>query len=130
MQAISQRNLIWSDNKNTTWEIFLSKSHAKNEFGDQFQTAFCFLKKLYVMSTQVVSTLALKYFGGATLGHAIKTNFVNISDYWSRDMSNFFVYIKGPGTSFSIQFAGDVSWTGCLYFLGYWVISAFQSGTS
>ena len=101
MQAISQRNLIWSDNKNITWEIFLSKSHAKNEFGDQFQTAFCFLKKLYVMSTQVVSTLALKYFGGATLGHAIKTNFVNISDSWSRDMSNFFIYIKRPGTSFS-----------------------------
>ena len=98
MQAISQRNLIWSDNKNITWAIFLSKSHAKNPLGDQFQTAFCFLKKLYVMSMQVVSTLALKYFGGPTVGHAIKTNF---SDYWSWDMSNFFIYIKGSGTSFS-----------------------------
>ena len=41
---------------------------------DNFQTFFCFLKKLYIRLKQVVSTLVLVYFCGLRLKVTINTN--------------------------------------------------------
>ena len=45
------------------------KNMQKMRLGDQFQTSFWFLEKLYIKSKQVVSTLVLSYFGRTPLGH-------------------------------------------------------------
>lgn len=47
----------------------------KIKYGDQFQTSYCFLKKLYIRLKQMGSTLVLTHFGRFGLGHTIKTNF-------------------------------------------------------
>ena len=42
--------------------------------GDEFPTSFCFFKKLYIKSKQVVSKLDLIYFGRHLIGHTMKNN--------------------------------------------------------
>ena len=42
----------------------------------------CFLKKLYIRSKQVVSTLLLIYFGRPSLGYTIKTNCKRYAQFW------------------------------------------------
>ena len=44
--------------------------------GDQFQTSFCFLKKLHLRPTQVVSNLVFTYIGKLLLAHTIRTIFI------------------------------------------------------
>ena len=58
--------------------IFSLKNHAENEAGELAQIFFWFLKKFYLMSTQMVSTFALIYFGRLSLRHTVKTNFITL----------------------------------------------------
>ena len=74
---------------------FLKKSCRK-----WIQTFFCFLKKLYIMSTQVFSTFVL------TIWTYSKNKLYNISDCWSRNVY-FLFWIKSLGLASSVQFADD-----------------------
>ena len=58
--------------------IFLQKSCRKWGM-ENSSRPFCFLKKLYIKSNQVVSTLGLIYFGRLPLVHTIKTNYIAFS---------------------------------------------------
>ena len=58
---------------------------------------------------QVVSTLALIYFGRPRLGQTMKSKFSNIWCFWSRDMLNFWCFTKWFVTSFLSKFVHDFS---------------------
>ena len=45
---------------------------------NQFQASFCFLKKLYVTSKQVVCTLVLIYFDSPPLEHTIEKLYITL----------------------------------------------------
>ena len=57
-------------------KYFPSKTMQKMRQRDQLQTIFSFLKKLYIMYKQEVSTFVLIHFGRPCFKHAVKTNFV------------------------------------------------------
>ena len=52
--------------------MFSFKNHAENLAGRLVQTAFWFLKKLYMKLNQVVSTLVSISFGSPRIGHTVK----------------------------------------------------------
>ena len=84
--------------------------------GDWLQASFCFSKKLYIRSKQVISTLVLIYFGRPPFEH-IKNKLYNILDCWFRDMLNFDFLEKDLGLVSQSLFLYDFSRK--IYFMLY-----------
>ena len=84
-----------SKNKNPTSRRIASFHRKTKVYLKYFlypQAPCSFLKRLYIWSRQVVSTLVLKYFGRNLFGYAIK-RLSTISVCWSGDMLYLIFYI-------------------------------------
>ena len=78
-----------------------------------FQTSFCFLKKLFYE----VKAIVLILFHGPSTWHTIKTN-SELSDYWSKDILNFYVLEK----SLVIVFLPHL----CMCFQMFWDVGRYM----
>ena len=82
-----------SQEKNFSLKIMQKMRH-----GSWFQTAFCFLKKLYNRLKQVVCRLISLYFDSTQINIQYNRNkLFKTLHYWSRDMLHFDLLDKGLG---------------------------------
>ena len=91
-------------------KIFSLKIMQKMRHGSWFQTAFCFLKKLYNRLKQVVCRLISLYFDSTQINIQYNRNkLFKTLHYWSRDMLNFVFLDKSLGIISPAHFVYDFS---------------------
>ena len=132
---------MWSVNRTSQGKYFSLKIMQKMRQENQFQTAFCFIKKAIYQVKESGLQVDLTIFRQPSIQHTIETNCLKLYTIdleicsilifqvrvWELFLQHILCMIfQHKCSSCYILLTDQISLPGCLYFLRYWAIGVLQ----